>query len=217
MSKKTPEYLSYFLQDCLGWDKQFTKKAMFSWYAIYKNEKVFCLYLNDIIYFKVWENNTDLYKKYHSKPFTFSKKDWKIWMLSYYELPEEILENREELDYWIEKSLEVENKTSSKKKSRKTLELNNKILEKLLEIPKWKVTTYKILADIFNVHPRRIASVMKYNKNPDFYPCYKVVSHSRKINWYSWPNWINSKKNMIELDWVKIINWLVWKEFIYKY
>jgi TfoX/Sxy family transcriptional regulator of competence genes len=35
-------------------------------------------------------------------------------MLSYYELPEELLENREELDIWIEKSLEVESKKSKK-------------------------------------------------------------------------------------------------------
>jgi TfoX/Sxy family transcriptional regulator of competence genes len=56
--------------------------------------------------------------------------------MSYWELPEDILENREELYIWIERSLEVENKTVSKKKSKKDLELDNKILEKLLEIPK---------------------------------------------------------------------------------
>lgn len=217
MSKKIPEYLNYLLEDCLKWDKQFTKKAMFSWYAIYKNKRVFCLYLDDVIYFKVWENNIGDYKKYNSKAFTFPKKDWKIWMLSYYELPEEFLENREELDIWIEKSLEVESKTTSKKKSRKDLELDNKILEKLLEIPKGKVTTYKILADFFEVHPRRIASVMKYNKNPDIYPCYKVISNSRKINWYSWPNWVNSKVELLEWDWMKVVDGVIWKEFVWEF
>jgi len=56
--------------------------------------------------------------------------------MSYWELPEEILENREELNIWIEKSLEVKTKTKNNKKSKKDLELDNKILEKLLEIPK---------------------------------------------------------------------------------
>ena len=217
MPKKVPEYLNYFLEDCLGWDEQFTKRYMFWWYAIYKNKKVFCLFLDDTIYFKVWENNIDDYKKYNSKPFTYNKKSWKVWVLSYYELPEELLENREELEIWIEKSLEVESKNSSKKKSKKELELDNKILEKLLEIPEWKVTTYKVLADIFDVHPRRIASVMKQNKNPDIYPCYKVISHNRKVNWYSWPNWVNSKINMLKRDWIKVVDWIVWKEFVFKF
>ncbi|MFA5917742.1 MAG: TfoX/Sxy family protein [Candidatus Gracilibacteria bacterium] len=124
MPKKTPEYLNYFLQDCLKGDEQFSKKAMFSGYAIYKNKKVFCFYLNDVIYFKVGKNNIDDYKKYNSKPFKFTKKDGKIGILSYYELPEELLENREKLNIWIEKSLEVETKTTTKKKSIKTLEFS---------------------------------------------------------------------------------------------
>lgn len=214
MKSKTPEYLVYFLEDCLEWDPSFTKKAMFSWYAIYKDKKVFCLYLNDVIYFKVWENNIKDYKKYNSKPFTYTKKDWKITSLSYYELPEEILENKEVLNIWINKSLEVKPRNTNKKEQ---IRIDKKILEKLLEIPKEKVTTYKILANIFNVHPRKIASVMKYNKNPDIYPCYKVISENWNINWYSWPNWINSKINMLKSDWIVITNWRIGKEFIYNF
>jgi TfoX/Sxy family transcriptional regulator of competence genes len=56
--------------------------------------------------------------------------------MNYWELPEEILERREELDLWIEKSLDVKSKSISNKKSKKDLELDKKILEKLLEIPK---------------------------------------------------------------------------------
>lgn len=217
MSKKIPEYLNYFLEDCLLSDSSFSKKSMFWWYAIYKNKKVFSIFIDDIIYFKVWENNRKYFEKYNSKPFSYMKKNWKIWVMSYWELPEDILENREELYIWIERSLEVENKTVSKKKSKKDLELDNKILEKLLEIPKWKVTTYKILADIFDVHSRRIASVMKQNNSPEIYPCYKVISHSKKVCWYSWPNWVQSKIDMIKEDWMKIIEDKVWEEFIYKF
>jgi len=217
MPKKIPEYLNYFLEDCLNQDSNFSVKSMFWWYAIYKNWKIFSIFIDDIIYFKAWENNIDDYKKLKSKPFTYKKKNWDISVMSYWEIPETILEDKEQLDIWIEKSLQVKSKTISKKKSRKDLELDNRILEKLLEIPKWKVTTYKILADIYNVHPRRIASVMKNNKNPDIYPCYKVISHSRDVSWYSWPNWIKSKISMLEDDWVEIINSKVLISFIYKF
>ena len=39
MSKKIPEFLNYFLEDCLEWNKEYSKKNMFWGYAIYKNEK----------------------------------------------------------------------------------------------------------------------------------------------------------------------------------
>ena len=217
MAKKIPEFLNYFLEDCLLWDKSFTKKSMFWWYWVYKNWKFFCIFADDIIYFKVWENNIQDYKEYNSKPFTYSKKDWKEATMNYWELPEEILERREELDLWIEKSLDVKSKSISNKKSKKDLELDKKILEKLLEIPKWKVITYKILADIFKVHPRRIASVMKTNKEPEIYPCYKVISHSLKLSWYSWPDWINSKLQMLNNDEIEVVDGKINKKYIYNF
>ncbi len=214
MTKKTPQFLEYFLEDCLNWSSEFTKKSMFGWYAMYKNWKVFSLFINDIIYFKVWENNRHYFEEKNSQPFSYKKKNGTVWVMSYWELPEEILENREELYIWIERSLQVENKAKPKKKSKKDRELDQKILEVLLEIPAWKVTTYKNLADKFWVHSRRIASVMKMNKHPDIYPCYKVISHSWKLSWYSWPDGTNSKISMLKTDGIKVVDWVIGKEFI---
>lgn len=206
MSKKVPEYLNYFLYDCLDWDKRYSTKSMFWWYAIYKDAKVFSIFVDDIIFFKVWDNNWNDYEKYNSKPFTYTKKSGIVWVMSYYELPEDILENRDELEVWIEKSLQVESKTKSKTKSKKDIDLDKNILEYLLKIPKWKVTTYKILWDKFGVHPRRIASVMRYNKNPEIYPCYKVVSNSLDVSGYSAYDWVDTKIYLLEKDWVKIVD-----------
>ena len=63
--------------------------------------------------------------------------------------------------------------------------INQDILKYLQNIPKGKVSTYKRLADHFSVHPRKIASVMKYNKSPEIYPCYKVISESGKLSGYN--------------------------------
>ena len=119
MPKRIPEYLSYFLEDCLQWDKQFSFRRMFGEYAIYKNWKIFSFCIDEVIYFKVWEDNIWDYKEKNSKPFTYKKKNGIVWVMCYYELPEEILENREELDLWINKSLEVKSKI--KKSLKKTL------------------------------------------------------------------------------------------------
>jgi len=56
--------------------------------------------------------------------------------------------------------------------------ISQQILEELQRIPKGKVMTYKTMADKFGVHPRKVAMTMKYNIQPDVYPCYKVISHS---------------------------------------
>ncbi len=215
--KKIPEYLSYFLEDCLQWDNSFSTRKMFGGYWVYKNGKIFAIYGFDDIYMKVGENNLEDYLKYHSKIFWYEKK-WKTATISYYTLPEEILEDRDKLGIWIQKSLEVPSKTKvKKKKTKESLALDKAILEALLEIPDGKVTTYQVLADKFWVHSRRIASVMKYNNFPETYPCYKVISHSRKIWWYSALDGVNTKISMLENDGIKIANEKVWKEFIYRF
>jgi O6-methylguanine-DNA--protein-cysteine methyltransferase len=86
------------------------------------------------------------------------------------------------------------------------IDINKKIIEELLTIPKWKVMTYKTLAQRFNVHPRKIAMVMKYNLEPEVYPCYKVISHSGKLWGYSWKNGIHGKIQRLKDDGIEIIN-----------
>lgn len=215
MAKKLPEYLVYFLQDCLQNNPEISYKPMFWWYGIYKYRKIFAIYVwTGEIYFKVDDTNKQDYLDAHSQPFKYVKKWGKVWIMSYYLLPEEILENREKLENWIDKSLLVESKT--KKKSTKNPELDKKILEYLCEIPKWKITSYKYLAEKFWVHPRKIASVMRYNKNPTKYPCYKVLSHNGKLSGYNTDRWVKEKIEKLEADGVSVINNHVDKKYFLK-
>ncbi|MDC0506101.1 TfoX/Sxy family protein [Candidatus Gracilibacteria bacterium] len=120
MPKPVPEYLIYFLEDCLGGDSAFTYKGMFGGYSIYKHEKIFAVYLDSQLYFKVDDNNRDDYINAGSECFSYEKKSGQVAVMAYYTVPEEILENREILDNWIEKSLSipanVKKKTSRKNK-----------------------------------------------------------------------------------------------------
>ena len=57
-------------------------------------------------------------------------------------------------------------------------------LKLLRKIPKGKVTTYGELARVTKSSPRAIGQVMRNNKHPELYPCYKVVASSGKIHGY---------------------------------
>ena len=184
---------------------------MFWWYWIYRYGKIFAILIWNQFYFKVWEINKQDFIDHWSEPFSYQKKTGEIGIMTYYELPEEIMENREELFLWIDKSLSIESK--AKKKTQKNIELDKKILQALLEIPKWKVTSYKNLAIKFAVHPRKIASVMRYNKEPWVYPCYKVLADSWKISWYNTDRGVIEKIEKLESDGVKIQDGKVDKKY----
>ena len=80
------------------------------------------------------------------------------------------------------------------------------ILEYLQTIPKWKVATYSSIAKKFETHPRAVASIMRTNKRPDIYPCYKVVSKSGDILGYSAWEGPETKIELLQSEWIMIKN-----------
>lgn len=90
------------------------------------------------------------------------------------------------------------------------------ILKFLQKIPKWKVATYKYIAYKFDTHPRSVASIMRTNKYPDIYPCYKVVSVSGDILGYSAWDGPKTKIELLKAEWIVIENGKVLKEYLLK-
>lgn len=70
------------------------------------------------------------------------------------------------------------------------------------------------MADRFGVHPRKVAMIMKYNKHPETYPCYKVISHSGNISGYSAESWVPGKIQKLEADGIEIKNGKIDKKYI---
>lgn len=89
-----------------------------------------------------------------------------------------------------------------------------RILEYLKTIPKWKVSTYKNIALRFWIHPRWVAQIMRYNKDPMVYPCYKVIASSWKISWYNTEKWVDEKVEKLKEDWIKVIDWKVPDKYV---
>jgi len=55
---------------------------------------------------------------------------------------------------------------------------------------------------------------MKYNKYPDIYPCYKVISHSGKLGGYSGENGTEGKIERLKKDGIELIDGKIDKKYI---
>jgi O-6-methylguanine DNA methyltransferase len=53
--------------------------------------------------------------------------------------------------------------------------MNQAIYQFLKRIPEGRVISYKTIAEYFGTSPRAIGKIMHSNKEPERFPCYKVV------------------------------------------
>lgn len=104
-------------------------KNMFGGFGVYSGSQIFAMVIKDRLYFRVGQSNQAEYETAGMAPFTYAGKDGKLVRVSYWEVPEEILEDDEDLIFWFRKSLAEANKASSLKKK---------------TVPRKKVTKSKI-------------------------------------------------------------------------
>ena len=100
-------------------------------------------------------------------------------------------------------------------------ELQIKVWEKLKDIPKGKVTTYKYLAKALKSRAvRAVASAVGKNPNAPDVPCHRVVLSSGKIGNYTHPLGVKRKIELLKAEGVNIDksgNVLDFKNKIYKF
>ncbi len=94
-----------------------TVKKMFGGASIYYEGLIFGILADDILYFKVDDFNKSDYIMAGMKP--FKPFDDKPMLMPYYEVPVDILENREQLAEWAMKSLMVSRNNPPNFKKRK--------------------------------------------------------------------------------------------------
>lgn len=92
-----------YVVDQLGKLGFVTVKKMFGGAGIYYDGLIFGILANDVLYFKADESNKLDYERFGMKP--FQPFDDKPMVMPYYEVPVDILENRELLADWARKSL----------------------------------------------------------------------------------------------------------------
>lgn len=86
------------------------------------------------------------------------------------------------------------------------MNLEHKVYQKLLEVPKGKVTTYSELAKAVGLKngQRSIGRMMNKNPFPVIIPCHRVILSNGKIGGYAWGEKI--KTNMLSKEGIKIKN-----------
>jgi len=117
MPHKNDSFQEFVMSDVLGGIPGVTSRAMFGGWGIYKNGTIFAIIADGELYFKVDETTRGEYETQGSHPFVYSMKEKKEVTMSYWTLPEAIMENPEEVSEWVDKAVEVSKKGKTKKKS----------------------------------------------------------------------------------------------------
>ena len=106
-----------YIVDQLGRLGFVTVKKMFGGAGIYFDGLIFGLLADDVLYFKVDDSNRSDYERAGMEP--FQPFEDKPMVMQYYEVPVDILENREQLADWARKALSASrNKHTKPKKQR---------------------------------------------------------------------------------------------------
>ncbi|MHB8545500.1 MAG: MGMT family protein [Nitrosotalea sp.] len=84
------------------------------------------------------------------------------------------------------------------------MKLEHKVYEKLLKVPKGKVTTYSELAKAVGLKngQRAIGRMMNKNPFPVIVPCHRVILSTGKIGGYAWGEKV--KTNMLSKEGIAI-------------
>lgn len=98
------EYLTYVLEQLQGVGPVQAKR-MFGGAGIYSQRVMFALVADDVLYLKTDETNRAEFEEAGAEPFQpFPDKPM---VMPYYEVPADVLEDREHLGAWAQKALTV--------------------------------------------------------------------------------------------------------------
>ena len=99
------EFLDFILDQLNGWGNV-TARKMFGGAGLYRDGKMFGLIAGDVAYLKVDDSNRKEYEQAGSSPFKPYQN--KATVMSYFEVPPDVLESPDELVRWAERSLAIQ-------------------------------------------------------------------------------------------------------------
>ncbi len=103
------EFVDYVIDQFSAWADVSVRK-MFGGAGLYCDGIMFGIIADDVAYLKVGDSNREDFVKAGSSPFNPFPEKAKTTVMPYYEVPADILENREQLAAWAERSLTVARK-----------------------------------------------------------------------------------------------------------
>jgi len=106
------------LRDLLAPWGEVSIRKMFGGLGVYRSGQIFAIVVDDVLYFKVADSNRADYEAYGSEPFVYEGKHKPVTM-SYWQVPESLLEDAERLAQWAEKAYQAAIAVKSKQPARK--------------------------------------------------------------------------------------------------
>jgi DNA transformation protein and related proteins len=82
-------------------------KPLFGGYALYRDGTLFGLVFGNRVYFKTGAGNRADFVDAGMPPFQYTRADGRVISMRYYELPEFVLDDLDELAIWADKALAV--------------------------------------------------------------------------------------------------------------
>jgi DNA transformation protein and related proteins len=114
-SKEYTEYVLEFLESvCLVRSSRF-----FGGVGVSYDFVQFAMIMDNSLYFVVDEDSRKKYERLGMQPFSYMTKKRQIQVRKYFEIPEEILTDSEQLQVWVNESIQAAIKTKKPKKSLK--------------------------------------------------------------------------------------------------
>jgi DNA transformation protein len=111
------EYVEY-LKEVFEEFGTVTIRKMFGGYGIYYKGLMFALVSDDMLYLKADGENSEYFRKAGLGQFEYDKNG-RVVKMSYYQAPDEIMEDREEAAVWARRSYEAALRAQKSKKQLK--------------------------------------------------------------------------------------------------
>jgi DNA transformation protein len=108
------EFLNYVVDQLSQWG-HVSVRRMFGGAGLYRDGRMFGLIADNVAYLKVDDSNREDFVKAGSSPFNPYPDKVKTTVMSYYEIPPEILESPDELSQWAQRSLNIQGKKKAHK------------------------------------------------------------------------------------------------------
>jgi DNA transformation protein and related proteins len=105
------DFLNFLLDQLSGWG-EVSLRRMFGGAGLYREEKIFGVVAENVAYLKVDDVSRGDIVKAGSKPFNPYPEKNKAVIARYYEIPPDVLEDRDELCRWAQRAVEVQGESS---------------------------------------------------------------------------------------------------------
>lgn len=112
------DFLDYVTDDLLSKLRDVTCKIMFGGFGLYQGPVFFAIIADDVLYFKVDDTNRAKYEAAGSKPFSYTTKSGKEVVMTYWQVPAQIMENKTKAAEWAMESVRINEKIHQAKQDK---------------------------------------------------------------------------------------------------